>query len=470
MPCDASRGGKVSSTSWKKIHVALNLSDKTMGAAGTMKASLSKLAGAVGWTPAEEDLSICVGRQPIYDANRNVGAFELLFRTPGAGRAEFRDGDEATAQVIWNSLVEIGLDRIAGTEPVFINCTRHFLEQPPLLPPDRCVLEVLEDIHLDDRLLEAAASLRRRGYHLALDDLVFRDGVEPLLELSTYVKVDVAACSDEELPGQVARLRPFGKILLAEKVESGEQLKQCQRLGFELFQGYFLRHPDTVHGRRAPVNNLSTLCLIAECRSPDSDLAKIARVIQTDLTLSYKLLQVANSALYGLRVQIQSIRHAVTVLGAETMLRWATLLVMAGFKDCPSAYLGLALQRARACELLAEATGRSRPDRFYTTGLFSLLDAMLRMPMEEIVPPLPLADDIQTALLTHDGELGGVLRHVLSYEEGVWSPREPGGPAPAVMQQVFWEAVAYANQANPAVQKRERRNPVEPVSAGHPHG
>ena len=391
----------------------------------------------------ESDLRVCVGRQPIFDVHRKVFAYELLFRTPDSHTARIQDPDAATAQVLISTLSDIGLERIAGAEPLFLNCTRYFLEHEPVLDPQQWVLEVLEDIVVDDSLLDGIRRCRKLGYRIALDDFEYRPELAPLVELADFVKVDVLAQPMAAVEAQVKQLKRFPVRLLAEKVESEEQLLRCQSLGFELFQGYFLRKPQSVPGKRAPLNRLNTLCLLLQCQDPDVSVGKVAHVVAADVTLSYRLLQLANSALFARRAQIQSIERAITIMGTDAVFRWATLLAMTGFDDCPQSYLELALQRARMCELVAASHHFSETVSSYTAGLLSLLDSMLHRPMAEIVAPLPLSESIRGALQEpRSGEVGKVLSTVLAWEAGQTSPGNAKDNQE--LQEAFWEAVLYA--------------------------
>lgn len=394
-------------------------------------------------SPDESGSTVCVGRQPIFDKKRQIFAYELLFRTPNDTSARIEDPDVATAQVLISALTDIGLDQISGVEPLFVNCTRYFLQNDPVLDPQQWVLEVLEDIAVDDALLKGIRRCRKLGYRIALDDFVYRPELASLVELADFVKVDVLAQSMRDVETQVKQLRKFPVRLLAEKVESEQQLLHCQDLGFELFQGYFLRRPQSVTGKRAPLNRLNTLFLLLQCQDPDVSIAKIAHAVAQDVTLSYRLLQLANSALFARRAQIESIDRAVAMMGTETVFRWATLLSMTGFDDCPVSYLELALQRARMCELLAASRHVKDTVPFYTAGLLSLLDSMIRRPMAEILAPLPLSEGIRKALEEpRSGEVGEVLSTVLAWEtvQAAAGERLDTGQ----LQKSFWESVAYA--------------------------
>jgi EAL and modified HD-GYP domain-containing signal transduction protein len=127
------------------------------------------------------------------------------------------------------------------------------------------------------------------------------------------------------------------------------------------------------------------------------------------------------------------------------MLRWATLLLLSGIDDCPPAYLEVAIQRARTCELLAVQHHLERADHAYLVGLLSLLDSMLRVPLEEVIPDLPLSPEIGEALLHREGELGQILSAVLGYEKGEISPDT------AHLQSAYWQGVEYASHMTKAM-------------------
>ncbi|MBM3795995.1 MAG: HDOD domain-containing protein [Acidobacteria bacterium] len=388
---------------------------------------------------------VCLGRQAIYDRKRRVVGWELLFRTADGVRVGLKDGTQATAQTLLSSIVEIGLERITDAgEPVYLNCTREFLNQPPLLPPDRCVLEVLEDISMDDSLLAALDHLRDQGYQIALDDFVYEPRLAPLAKREHIVKGDVLALGLAGLESQVRQLLPFGVTLLAEKIDSEKEFEACKRMGFDLFQGYYLRRPDTLTAKGAQTNKLSALVLLSECHKDDADLTKVARILSSDPGLSYKTLQLANGTLFQVHTPIASIPQAVAVIGLDALARWSTLLMLAGLSDCPPSYLERALERGRMCELLARQTGLAEQSA-YLAGLLSILDSAMGVPLKDLAPRLPLSGEIRAALSDRSGSLGNLLEAVTSYEAG----RPVPGPAPvATMERCFWESCEYARQTS----------------------
>lgn len=385
-----------------------------------------------------------LARQPIYNGDREIKAYELLYRqSVGQRAASFPSGDQASAEVLLSAFLEIGLSKVSPEQPVFINHTAALLTLDPIVPPDRCVIEVLEDVEVNSKTVACLERLKGLGYRIALDDFVYSDIQIPFLRLAHYVKLDLRGLSTDEFRSHVEILKRFGVRIVAEKVESAEEFETSRALGCDLFQGYYLRKPEVLRGRRIPANHLSALSLLTECINPDHSAAGIAAILSRDAALTYGLLRLANSALYGKNVRIHSPVQAVSVLGMDRVFRWASLLVLSGYNDCPIGYLGLALQRARSCEIIASAYG-SEPQLAYLAGLLSTLDSILNAPLADIIQPLPLDERFKRAVLLREGELGTVVDVVLSYESGIFDPEVRRTFSIRTVQAAYWEAVAYA--------------------------
>ena len=392
--------------------------------------------------PSEE---CYLGRQPIYDANRTIRAYELLYRRGRNDRAaHISDGNEASAQVLLKAFLYIGLARVSPHQPVFINHTATLLEVNPLIvPPDRCVIEVLEDVPVNAETVGSLARLHGMGYRIALDDFVYSEERIPFLRLAHYVKLDVRALGAAELESHVRLLKAHGLKIVAEKVETEAEFEACREMGCDLFQGYYLRRPEVLTGRRIPSNRLSALSLLAECVRAEQSPGSIASVISRDAALIYGLLRLANSALYGRASRIESPVQAVAMLGLDRVFRWASLLVLAGYDNCPVGYLGMALERARACELLA-VEREVAPQGAYLAGLLSTLDAILNAPLETILRPLPLEEHFKCAILLRRGEMGAILNAVLAYQAGHFDGTGDHGIRIERLQEAYWQAVEYS--------------------------
>lgn len=364
-----------------------------------------------------------VGRQPIFKRNLDVHAYELLFRAAETNNEARRfDGNQATAEVILNTFMEIGIERVAGPHVVYINCTRSFLLEDKLLalPSDRTVLEILEDVVVDDRLVTAVEALVSRGYVFALDDFVYSPEWESLIGLAAVVKIDVSALDRRQIEEHLRLLRPRGVKLLAEKVETQAEFAAFSNMGFDYFQGYFLSRPVIVKRKRLPSNKLAILRLLAQLQAPDVDLDELTSILSQDVALSHNLLRYLNSAFFSLHKKLDSIHQAVVYLGVKHLRRWLLVIAMAANRDKPEELMRIALVRARMCELLCELSGRPHRETYFTAGLLSVLEALLDKPMSELLEEVPLSEELSAALLAHQGPLGEALRCSLAYEVCNW--------------------------------------------------
>jgi EAL and modified HD-GYP domain-containing signal transduction protein len=393
-----------------------------------------------------------VARQPILDAQLRVVGYELLFRAPGARTAQVVDAEAATSSVIVDSFMEIGLDEIVGEHLAYLNVSRDFLMsvRPLPLPPGRVVLELLENQAIDDELLTVLRELVADGFTLALDDFRHTPESEPLLELASIVKLDVLALDEEELLEQVALLRRRRPrlSLLAEKVELRADFERCRVLGFDAFQGYFFARPSLTHGRGVPTQCLGALSAVSSLNAIE-DFDSLEQIITRDVGLSLRLLRYANSAYVFLPRRVGSVREALIMLGARQVRRWATVVVLAGTSDAPHELLVTGLVRARMCQLLCGERDEQVADRYFTVGLFSVVDALVDAPMGDILATLPFSEEIVQALQERSGPPGELLEAVLAYERGDFDTVARSGLAPEgpSFDEAYREAVSWADSA-----------------------
>ena len=241
----------------------------------------------------------------------------------------FNDADQASAEVMLKAFLEIGLPTVSPLRPVFINHTRHLLAMDPILPADRCVIEVLEDVTADPQTLDALRRLKSLNFRIALDDFVYSDGPRPHDRTRRFCKARSSGARTRALSGTLSRCcAPSTFELVAEKIESEAEFRWCRKLGCGLFQGYYLRRPEILSGRRIPSNRLSVLSLLSECANLENSAGTIAAAVSRDAPLTYSLLRLANSALYRRRSEIRSPAQAVMMLGMDFVSRWATLLAL----------------------------------------------------------------------------------------------------------------------------------------------
>jgi EAL and modified HD-GYP domain-containing signal transduction protein len=389
---------------------------------------------------------IFIGRQPIYDRELGVYAYELLFRAAPDNSACFNDGDQATSNVIVNAFMEIGLDNIVGQRLAFINLTRaFFVDQDNIcLPKERVVLELLEHIEPDADVIDGIKRLSAQGYAIALDDFVYHEDLQPLVQLADIVKVDVKALQRDEIRSQVHKLRRHPLKLLAEKVETRDEFDFCLELGFDYFQGYFFAQPQVLRGQRLPNNRLAILRLLSRLQDPDIKPAELEELIVQDVTFSYRILRYVNSAAFSLARKIESVHQAVVILGQQTIKTWTTLLAMSQVDNKPTELVVTAMVRGKMAEALAKAIKAPHPEAFFTVGLFSALDALMDNTMQEILTQLPLAEHISSALLDHKGIHGEVLKSVLAYERGEWEQAVCDKLPPSQVRDCYLSALSWA--------------------------
>lgn len=362
-----------------------------------------------------------LARQPIFDKNMALYAYELLCRDSPENRALITDGDQASSQVLLRTFTDLSIGEVVGNHKAFINFTRNLLLTAPPFSRTQLVIEVLEDQIVDAQLLAALGQLRAQGYTIALDDFTLTSSSAQLLEYADIIKLDVLALSEIELKQHMEHLRPLGVTLLAEKIETYEMLEHCKALGFDLFQGYFLSHPQIMSGQKFSENRQTILQLLAQLNDPRTEIDRVEQLIAQDPVISYKLLKLINSAAFHFVCKIESLRQAITLLGLIQVRSWVTLLSMASMDDKPRELCVTTMVRARFSQTLGEAvTGARRGDTFFTVGLLSTIDAFMNQPLDQLLERISVSDTLKDALLQHAGHEGAVLRVIKQYEKAEW--------------------------------------------------
>jgi len=395
-------------------------------------------------SPAPAATGVVLARQPIFDANLKLQAFELLYRAVGEdGRPV--DGGKATATVLVAALADVGLQRLVGEQRAFLNVDREFLMtfRPLPLPSDRVVLELVEDQVIDDELVGVLAELVEAGFSLALDNFDYRPEYDRLLELADIAKLDVQALSPERQAENIAHLRERGVEIIAEKVETRDELEECRRLGITRFQGFFFERPELVEGRPTPTLRLGAIAELLE--TEDDDFDALEAMISHDVGVSHKLLRLANSAHVAPRHEVRSIRHALALIGGRTVRRWTTLLMLAEARGHAHELLVTALIRARCCEVRAQRLAGADADRAFTAGLFSVADALLHTSLPEVLEALPFDEAMTAALLAHEGPEGKILKAVVDYEHGRFDDAA-GGKDVTGLSDAYYDSVEWATE------------------------
>ena len=373
-----------------------------------------------------------IARQPIFDDKLKLFGYELLFRA--SSENVFRPYKSASDSLIVDSTSLFGLQSLTGHAKAFINLDLFALQRGTarLLPPDQVVIEILENITPTQEVVQLCAELCNEGYTLALDDYVGHPKWEPLIPLVKFLKVDFRAC-DPPARAAIAnrhRAQPGADAnsvrLLAEKVESNNDLLEARSLGYVYFQGYFFCKPSTLSVREIPGNKLNCLRLLHLVASPDFSYDAVEELLKTDPALVYKLLRYLNSWLVAIRGEIHSIREAIALLGEKEFRRWISVLaVVAMASDKPHELIRTALTRAFFCETLAKslpnpATSSVRSSDLFLMGLLSVTDAILDRPMEQVLASLPIAPEVRAALCGSANSYRDVYDVLLAYERADW--------------------------------------------------
>jgi c-di-GMP-related signal transduction protein len=372
-------------------------------------------------------VDVFVARQPIFDRQRRLYGYELLYRSdPSRNQFDGTEAGSATAQVISSALLSIGLQSILGGKKAFVNFNQLLLSDGTYrsLPPEATVLEILETVEPTPGLLALCRRIHQEGYTIALDDFVFSPQFEPLTRLAQFIKVDLRITGKPEQERLLATYRPRGIAMLAEKVETYEEFEWARAAGYDYFQGYFFARPSLIRSPALPASKLNCLRLLCEMQHPDLDYTNLESLIRVDVALTYKLLRYVNSALLGRRDEIRSIRQALVIVGNDNIRHWVALATLPMLAiDKPGELATTSIVRARFCELLAQLAGIPCQNEAFLMGMFSVLDGMLDRPLDQALLSMSLGPEITQALLGTAADpnlLSKIYRLTRRYELGDW--------------------------------------------------
>ena len=371
--------------------------------------------------PAHKPGTQFVARQPILTADEKVFGYELLFRD-GVEDFFHADDPDAASRSTLNTAMLLGLDVLCDGRRAFVNCTRDILlkDYITLLPSEKAVAEILETVPADDLVVAACRRLKEAGYTIALDDFAVNDPREALTEIADIIKVDIRETSAADAAAMVKRYGPWRCRMLAEKVETREEFLATKKAGFLYFQGYFFRRPEILTAQEIPANRLNYLRMLKAVSQRELDVREIENLVKSEAALCYRLLRYLNSAAFGFATEIHSVRHALAILGEREVRRWIRLVATLGAGQGKTSELVLsAMVRARFCELLSPKIPHGDSDLFLM-GLLSLMDAILEIPMAQVLDNIPIDQETKAALLGEGSRLGPFYQLMLAQEFGDW--------------------------------------------------
>jgi EAL and modified HD-GYP domain-containing signal transduction protein len=367
-------------------------------------------------------MDIYVARQPIFNKHMRLYGYELLYRRSSNNFYEGEDHNTATADLVHNTFLVMGFQKLTDGTKGFINFTQDLLEEgiPRILPKEGVVIEILENVAAGEAVVSACRKLKSEGYTLALDDFIFDRGDQdyaPLIELADIIKIEFPL-TDKQKQQKLLDQYKDKKLFLAERLETREEFKEAVSMGYSLFQGYFFCKPLMMKSKEIGTLNVHLLHIMEELEKENPDFIVISQTIQRDLGLSFKLLKMANSIYYGGRQTVKNLRHAILRLGVEEMKRWVSIMLLREFENPENSELiKVCLLRGKLLSLIANDIKKGDLETdYFLTGILSSIDVILNEEMEKILSSLALTDNVKAALLGRDNRIRKCLDCVLKYE------------------------------------------------------
>jgi c-di-GMP-related signal transduction protein len=403
--------------------------------------------------PAPKPGTQFVARQPILTVDEKVFGYELLFRDGVEDFFRHDDPDQASRSTL-NTAMLLGLDVLCDGHRAFVNCTRDILlkDYITLLPSEKAVVEVLESVPADDLVVAACRRLKESGYTIALDDFAVNDPREALTDLADIIKVDIRATSAADAAAMVKRYGPWRCRMLAEKVETREEFLAAKKAGFLYFQGYFFRRPEILTAHEIPANRLTYLRMLTAVSQTELDVREIENLVKSEAALCYRLLRYLNSAAFGFANEIHSVRHALAILGEREVRRWIRLVATLGAGQGKTSELVLsAMVRARFCELLSPKIPHGDSDLFLM-GLLSLMDAILEIPMSQVLDNIPIDQETKAVLSGGASRLRLFYQLMLAQESGEWKTAidltSQLHLTESEVAECYWQAMRWAREVS----------------------
>ncbi|BHH82887.1 EAL and HDOD domain-containing protein [Desulforhopalus sp. 52FAK] len=396
-------------------------------------------------------MDVFVARQPIFDINKKIYAYELLFRSGDSNGFPDIDGETATTSLLSSSFFTVGIEKIGAGKLVFINFTEDLLLNgtPQLFPPDKMMVEILEDVGPGSDIVKACQDLKDNGYSLALDDFVYSNQFDELLHLSDIVKIDFRLTPVETLGKMVETLKKYDCKLLAEKVETYDEFHQAVELGFEYFQGYFFSKPEVLKNKDLSSSQMGLMRLISQINTEEFDVDSLAELVAQDVSITYKLLKYINSSHFSRLQPLSSIKQAITFLGENGFKMFVSLIATSKLSENkPGELIRASIIRAKFLEQVGIKLKKDSSELFLL-GLFMSLDAMLDQKIENIISKMPLSDSLKEALVGRKGDLFAFVRLIETYEAGNWVSfrfaQKKLGLTDACVTDFYVEALAWAD-------------------------
>ncbi len=369
---------------------------------------------------------IHVARQPIFDRNLKIYAYELLFRSNAQDNFNENSADQATYDLVSNTFLALGFETLTKGKKAFINFTDNCLKNdlPLMLPQDKVVVELLENIAPDDQeTYQICKNLKEKGYMIVLDDFIITETLNPFVELADIIKIDFKTTSPQQQVKLMRACKNLNINWLAEKVETYAEFKIAVEMGYSYFQGYFFSKPVIVSRKSIPTNKIIYMQILKELNKKQIDFYKLEELIKNDVSLTFKLLKFINSSFFGFRCKIKSIKQVLALLGEVELVKWLSIIALKNIaEDKPGDLFVESLVRAKFLEKLAQELKPELMAPAFLMGMFSYIDVLLNSTMQEILEEINLDKSIRNVLIGEDKTsiLFLLLMLVENYEKGIW--------------------------------------------------
>lgn len=366
-----------------------------------------------------------IGRQPVLDEHTATFAYDLLFR---GGTEDFftqTNINQAEVHPLDSETVHDGIEILSSNKKVFISFTEKLLLEGywSVLPKEQVIIEICESVEMTPEIVDVCKTLKSSGYMLALGDFHYSATWEPVIEIADILKIDIKSSSKNEVEAYATKYASENVKLLAERVETLQDYYHLRKLGYNYFQGYYFSKPEIIRSERMPTSRITKLRLIHEVNKPDFDFREAEDILKHDPGLTYKLLSFVNSAAMGLRSEVHGIRQALTMIGQRNLRKWISILAVSTFTDKkPGELMHTVVRRGQFCELLSPQFGlpAKSSQSLFLIGMFSLLDAVIDLPITKVFDAVPLSDEIRDTILGKNTEFKDVLDLAITFEIGDW--------------------------------------------------
>lgn len=364
-------------------------------------------------------MDIFIARQGIYNREENVVAYELLYRNSLKNNfSESVQDEEATYKVIEN-ISSFGLDILTDNKLAFVNFPEKLIKKniATLLPKERVVIEVLESVNPSEDVIKQLIYLKELGYYIALDDVVDVKDIISFIGVIDIVKIDFILSSKESRKRIAQVCKKFKIRMLAEKIETLEDLEEAKGLGYDYFQGYYYSKPAIFLGKDIAIKNTSIFTLLVELIREEYDIDKVEYIMKTDIALTYKFLRFINSSYFSFLQEIKSLKQAILLIGREELRKWLSILSVVEISSGKSdEYAKNIVIRAKFCEAIAATICYDDLSSAFMVGLFSNLNLMIEKDIYYVVENLPVNMEIKKALIGEKNILREILELALAYE------------------------------------------------------